>query len=241
MSKLNKSILEEELKKFRLLSEYNFLIPEADDEEEDNDEITSDSNDETPDFDIDNDTDSEFDDDSDDGDDFTFGDEDDSKEGGDDFTFDDEMGDDDGSFNEEPDEEEIEIDVTELVKDTEETKSIANAANTKMDMLMKKFAELQNSLSTMDAITKKIEKMERDLDKRMPTPEEKLEMRSLDSYPYSMKLTDYWSEKTGKYDVMDNSKKNNEYVLTSDDVINDYNNTAIKNSFDDFEEEDIEI
>ncbi len=63
-------------------------------------------------------------------------------------------------------------------------------------------------------------------------------MRSFDSYPYNQKLTDYWSEKEGPYDAIADAKKK-EYVLTKDDVDNSYSESEIKNSFNDYEEEDI--
>ena len=71
-----------------------------------------------------------------------------------------------------------------------------------------------------------------------PTPEEKIEMRSLDSYPYSVKLTDFWSSQEGQYDIVDKEDEEpKEYVLTQDDIDNDYSSADIQSSFD---EEDIE-
>ena len=52
----------------------------------------------------------------------------------------------------------------------------------------------------MDQVINKIEDLEKEIEKRNPTPVEKLEMMSLDSFPYSVKLTDYWADKEG-YDV----------------------------------------
>ena len=60
-----------------------------------------------------------------------------------------------------------------------------------------------------------------------------------------MKLTDFWAEKDGQYDVMgvnDEEAKPKEYTLTHDDVEGEYNEASIRNSFDDdnpYEEEDI--
>ena len=42
----------------------------------------------------------------------------------------------------------------------------------------------------MRAISAKIDSLENELEKRAPTPTEKIEMRSLDSYPYNIKLSD---------------------------------------------------
>ena len=74
------------------------------------------------------------------------------------------------------------------------------------------------------------EVLEKEIIKRNPTPVEKLEMRSLDSFPFNQKLTDYWAEKEGPYDVMGNDKKK-EYVLTKDDIDADFSPTNIKQSF----------
>ena len=138
----------------------------------------------------------------------------------------------------EPMEDEVELDVTELVQGTEEAKNSADQANEKVSSLLDKFESLTASLDKMEAITAKIDSLENEIEKRNPTPEEKLEMRSLNSYPYNLKLTDYWSEKEGNYDAMnDNQKdeKTKEYVLTQDEVDQDYNPMEIKDSFDDSE------
>ncbi len=61
-------------------------------------------------------------------------------------------------------------------------------------------------------------------------------------YPYSQKLTDYWADKEGSYDVMNNGAKKKEYILTKDDVDSGYSDSKIKQSFNvspDYEEEDI--
>jgi deoxyribodipyrimidine photolyase-like uncharacterized protein len=87
----------------------------------------------------------------------------------------------------------------------------------------------------MDQILQKINDLENKVEKyRQKSPEEKLQLRSLDSYPYNQKLTDFFMdkevemEKTGK----------NEYILTSDDVEN-YSEGDIKKSFDKpFEDEE---
>jgi len=141
--------------------------------------------------------------------------------------------------------DEVEVDVTSLVKGSEEAKQAADIASHNSELLLKKLADLETKLDGMDAVTAKIEGLEQEIIKRNPTPVEKLEMRSLSSYPYSQKLTDYWSDKEGAYDVMgtDNEKDTDEYTLTKKDVDDDYSETDISRSFgasvDDYEEEDI--
>ncbi len=225
----DKELLAEELKRHMLIVEYAYEGALVEDDEDE-------------------------DDDSDATDDFDFGDEDESEEGGlddsdgdDEFDFGDEegFGDDmvDEPLPEEPAEDEVEVDITQLIGDIEQNKNVANNANTKMDNLMAQFNQLQSSLKSMDAISQKITNMESEMEKRMPTPEDKLEMRSLDSYPYNLKLTDYWSDQEGKYDVMgDEPEGEKEYVLTHDDVNDEYSDRDVENSFDnDYEEDTITI
>lgn len=139
--------------------------------------------------------------------------------------------------------DEVEVDVTSIVKGAEEAKAAAEQSNSKMEELMNSFKELESRLSAMSALSTKIDNLEQEIEKRNPTPEERLEMRSLSSYPFNQKLTDYWSEKEGIYDVMNKNgeKKEQEYVLDKDAIESDYNPNTIKNSFNanEYEEEDI--
>ena len=138
----------------------------------------------------------------------------------------------------EPMEDEVELDITELVQGTEEAKASADRATQQITILMSKFDNLSASIEKMSAINKKIDDLEQEVERRNPLPKEQLEMHSLDSYPYSLKLTDYWSEKEGNYDVMGGKKENEEYVLTQDEVDRDYNPIEVKDSFDYSEEEE---
>lgn len=142
----------------------------------------------------------------------------------------------------EPASNDVEVDVTELVKGSEEAKDAADKASQNSEMLLQKLSDLEARISKMDAVSGKIEALEDEIIKRNPTPVEKLEMRSLSSYPYSQKLTDYWADKKGAYDVMGNEEKE-EYTLTQDDIDNSYSEGDVKQSFtvkdDDYEEEDI--
>ncbi len=70
-------------------------------------------------------------------------------------------------------------------------------------------------------------------DDREDTPEEKLMLRSLDSYPYNQKLTDFFNDKEPE---MEKSGKN-EYVLTSDEVEN-FSPNEIKKTFNIYDEEE---
>jgi hypothetical protein len=148
-----------------------------------------------------------------------------------------------------PAEDEVEVDVTSIVKGAEEAKEAAiramKVSKSTGEELMSKLANLEAKLAKMDSVASKIEGLEKEIVKRNPTPVEKLEMRSLSSFPYNIKLSDYWSDKEGAYDVMGNKDKEKEYVLTKDDIDDDYSYSQIQNSFDKpseeqgYEEEDI--
>lgn len=145
------------------------------------------------------------------------------------------------------DSNDVEIDVTSLVKGSEEAKAAAEQAASQSaenaEALLQKLNDLEAKIARMDMVSSKIEDLEKEIIKRNPTPVEKLEMRSLSSFPYSQKLTDYWADKEGAYDVMGKEDKPEEYVLTQDDVDTTYSEPEIKKSFsvnpDDYEEEEI--
>jgi hypothetical protein len=145
---------------------------------------------------------------------------------------------------EEPAGDEVEVDVTSLVKGSEEAKQSADKATQNTEMLLQKLTDLESRLANMTAITNKIENLEQEIIKRNPTPVEKLEMRSLSSYPFNQKITDYWADKEGAYDVMNTGNKEpKEYVLKKDDVDASYSDASIQKSFtadtNDYDEEDI--
>lgn len=152
---------------------------------------------------------------------------------------DDEMG---GEPIAEPASDDVEVDVTELVQGSEEAKNSADEASRNSQILMQKLSDLESHVAKMDIIGNKIEDLEKEIIKRNPTPVEKLEMRSLDSYPFNQKLSDYWSEKEGPYDVMNKGNEKKEYVLTKKDIDDNYTDSDIKKSFaipNEYDEEDI--
>lgn len=148
---------------------------------------------------------------------------------------------DDASAGTEETGDDVEVDVTQLVKGSEEATQAASDASQKTSELLSKFNDLEQRVAAMDSITSKIDALEKEIVKRNPTPVEKLEMRSMDSFPYNIKLTDYWKDVDG-YDANGNKTEPNEYVLTKDDV-DGVVDSSIKKTFDvpeDYEEEDID-
>ena len=127
-------------------------------------------------------------------------------------------------------EEEVEVDVTDIVDKTEEAKEEASQASSKIDDLLGKFSELEQKLTGMDAIISKMDELEKEVIERNPNPTEKLSMRSMDSFPYSVKLTDFWADREG-YDATGEEGEEEEYVLTQQDIDDEYNESDIKSSF----------
>ena len=123
-----------------------------------------------------------------------------------------------------------EVEVTDLVKSQEK---IEKKQEEYFDNLFKHLDDLEGKLANMDAIVSKLNDLEAKVEKYRPkTPEEKLELRSLDSGPYNQKLSQFFED---KQEDLEKSGKN-EYVLTQDDV-EEYSPVEIKKSFRDFEED----
>lgn len=139
---------------------------------------------------------------------------------------------DEPAMEEEPmsDEGEVEVDVTDIVDKTEEAKEEASQASSKIDDLLGKFSELEQKLTGMDAIINKMDELEKEVIERNPNPTEKLSMRSMDSFPYSVKLTDFWADREG-YDATGEEGEEKEYTLTQQDIDDEYNESDIKGSF----------
>jgi hypothetical protein len=126
-------------------------------------------------------------------------------------------------------EEQVEVDVTDIVTKTEEAKEETAQVSSKVDDLLGKFSELESRLGGMDEIISKMDELEKEVIQRNPTPVEKLNMRSMESFPYSVKLTDFWEDREG-YDT-GGEEVEKEYTLTQDEVDYDYNETDIRNTF----------
>ena len=117
-----------------------------------------------------------------------------------------------------------ELDITELVTAQKETQS---KQDDYFENLFGQLSKLESRLGEMDGIMNKLNALENKIEKyREKTPQEKLELRSYDSYPFNQKLSQFIDDKS---EEMEKTGKN-DYVLTSDDVT-DINVNDIKNSF----------
>jgi len=134
-----------------------------------------------------------------------------------------------------------EIDITDLVNmtkniknDLESNKSDNGAVMSKMDDVFTKLNDLESKLAQMDQVMAKIDQLGATVEANKPKNEvEKLEMRSLDSYPFNEKPQEFFAHKQGEM----RASGKNEYVLTKDDVEN-YAPDTLKTSFNPEQQQD---
>ena len=120
-----------------------------------------------------------------------------------------------------------------MSKDAEEkageAKESLDAQSDKIASLVSKMDDLTNKLDSIDTITQSIEDLEQKIeDAKPPTPIEKLELRSLDSGPFSEKPLEFWDRKK---EEMDDRGYEKEYILTQDEA-DEFNDKDIQASFD---------
>ena len=131
----------------------------------------------------------------------------------------------------EEEENKEELDVTDLVASQ---KNMEQKQEEYFDNLFAQLKTLEENLGEMDGLVTTINNLETKFDKFRPkTPQEKLELRSLDSGPFNQKLSDFFQDKEPD---MEKSGKN-EYVLTTDDA-NNYSTNDVETSFNNYDDED---
>lgn len=111
----------------------------------------------------------------------------------------------------------------------------------KVDGLDNKFAQLLNTIDkfmkTVEANDEKISALKQEIEKRNPTPVEKLDLRTVNSsFPYNVKPTDYWEEKekNSNYRVGgDKEEVPQQYELHQSDIDDTTDWKAVSDSLDD--------
>lgn len=144
-------------------------------------------------------------------------------------------------MGEEPAGDTEELDITDLVnmtksikKDLDDNKTDNSAVVDKMETVFSKLNDLEQKLSQMDAVMNKIDELGSKVElMKEKTPQEKLELRSLDSYPFNQNPQQFFAQKQGEM----NQSGKNEYVLTKQNI-DDYSNDMIRDSFNVETEED---
>jgi hypothetical protein len=134
-----------------------------------------------------------------------------------------------------------EIDITDLVNmtksikmDLDDSKSENSNAISKMDDIFGKLNDLEQKLGQMDMVISKIDELGTKVSEMKPkSPEQELEMRSLDSYPFNKNPQQFFKEKQGEM----RATGKDEYVLTKQDVDN-YSQDTMRHSFNPEQQKD---
>ena len=121
-----------------------------------------------------------------------------------------------------------ELDITDLVKSQ---KNVEEKQEEYFQNLFSQLTNLESKLSDMDTIVNKLNSLEAKIEKyRIKSPEEKIQLRTLDSGPYNQKLSDFFEDKQEDFE----KSGKDQYILTQDEVEN-YQPSEIKKSFRNFQ------
>ena len=134
--------------------------------------------------------------------------------------------------------------------DVDDLTNAQEILNKKINRIVKDYGNTDKQISAIlqgidklnqkiDSDNMKIADLSKELARRNPTPLEKLNLRSVnDSYPFNVKPTDFWNDKTANsnYRLTDNDNDENEYVIYSDDL--DDSPADISGSFNDDDYDD---
>ena len=117
-----------------------------------------------------------------------------------------------------------ELEITDLVKSQE---NIEKKQEEYFNNLFSQLTNLESKLKDMDSIVAKLNTLENKIEKyREKSPQEKLDLRKYDSYPFNQKLSDFFNDKQDEFEKTGKT----DYVLTSDDVT-DISDNEIKDTF----------
>ena len=122
-----------------------------------------------------------------------------------------------------PDDEVIDID--ELTDSQEKTEEKVDDIQISMEKGFEKLLDVVQKLDKMiDMSTNNMEQIKQEIEKRNPTPMEKLNMRAAnDSYPFNVKPDDYWKKKeaTSNYRIGGEDEPDAvQYTITKGDIDN---------------------
>ena len=138
-------------------------------------------------------------------------------------------------------EDETVIDVDDITNAQEKMNDKVNVVGQDLGKVDSKIEALLQTLSKMETMinnnNEEIAKFKAEFEKRNPTQTEKLNLRSLDSYPFNVNPKDYWAQKgadpNSNYSGFSNNGEptTQEYVITNNDV-DDFSEREIADSFD---------
>lgn len=141
-------------------------------------------------------------------------------------------------------EEDEVIDVDDITNAQEKTNLKVNKVGRNLgkvdDKIMRLMDVIANLQTMIDKNNAEIQSFKTEFEKRNPTPTEKMNLRSLDSYPFNDNPTNYWEKKAMQPEVSgmryqayaDNNEPvaKKEYVITADDAKN-FTDNSIRDSF----------
>jgi hypothetical protein len=144
----------------------------------------------------------------------------------------------DDSIEEVPMDDEEVIDVDDLTNAQEEVNDKVNVVGQELGQVDGKIASLMSALDSMEQLisnnNNQIQSLKKEFEKRNPTQTEKLNLRSLDSYPFNVRPDDYWKSKgiDSNYSAYSDNDESTtqEYEITNSDV-DDFNEREIADSF----------
>lgn len=115
------------------------------------------------------------------------------------------------------------IDVDDLTQSQEETEEKVDDIQVSMEKGFEKLLGVVSKLDKMiDASTSNMEQIKQEIERRNPTPLEKLNMRAAnDSYPFNISPDDYWKQKeaTSNYRIGGEDEEDApQYTITQGDI-----------------------
>lgn len=138
-------------------------------------------------------------------------------------------------------EDEEVIDVDDLTQAQEKVNDKVNLVGQDLGQVDSKISQLLSTLAKMEQMidnnNQEIQNFKQEFEKRNPTQTEKLNLRSLDSYPFNISPKDYWAEKgmdpNSNYSAYADNQQptTQEYQITNNDV-DDFDERSIERSFD---------
>ena len=124
----------------------------------------------------------------------------------------------DGQFGQQQPGDEV-IDVDDLTDSQEDTEKKIDVLSSKFSKLIDKLTEFEEKIEGND---RNIESLKAELEKRNPTPVEKMTLRSKNAYPFNVAPEEYWADKeaTSNYSTEDdnNGADDEVYKITKSDI-----------------------
>jgi hypothetical protein len=138
---------------------------------------------------------------------------------------------------------EVEVDVSDIVSGVQKTETGVQNVETKIDSIGSEVSEyieklMKSNETLMNKVGELEQNMKKEMAKRNPTPQEKLMLQSLHSFPYTQRLTDFWDDgdSSGGYsrrtqEQPEEDKAPTVYNLTQKEIDDTYNTVDIRKTF----------